>query len=67
MSGTQLQKEIISQLGHLSKDAMKEVLDFVYLIKKKSRAESGNASLSHKETVHLEEEFKDYKRLFPHE
>ncbi len=71
MNTSQLQKEIITQLSSLPKEAMKEVLDFIQSVKLKKNSKSPSAThsdnLSKSETTHLESEFDNYKTQFPHE
>jgi len=72
-----IEKLILKETKGLPPFALNEVLDFILFIKEKklkkddetfkSSLESELSLLDHKEMVHLEEEFKDYKELFPRE
>jgi hypothetical protein len=72
MSTAQLQKEIINYLNTLPKEAVKEVLDFVQFLQTKTGSGKKNihkqlSDVSESEIAHLENEFEDYKKLYPHE
>jgi hypothetical protein len=70
-----IEKLILKETKGLPPFALNEVLDFILFIKEKklkkdantfkSSLESKLSRLDHEEMVHLEEEFKDYKELFP--
>jgi len=72
-----IEKLILKETKGLPPFALNEVLDFILFIKEKklkkknysfsSDLESELSLLDHKEMIHLEEEFKDYKELFPSE
>jgi hypothetical protein len=72
-----IEKLILKETKGLPPFALNEVLDFILFIKEKkckkknysfsSDLESELSLLDHKEMIHLEEEFKDYKELFPRE
>jgi hypothetical protein len=72
-----IEKLILKETKKLPPFALNEVLDFILFIKEKklkkknysfsSDLESELSLLDHKEMVHLEEEFKDYKELYPRE
>jgi hypothetical protein len=72
-----IEKLILKETKGLPPFALNEVLDFILFIKEKklkkknysfsSDLESELSLLDHKEMVHLEEEFKDYKELYPRE
>ncbi len=72
-----IEKLILEETKGLPPFALNEVLDFILFIKEKklkknddtfkSNLEFELSLLDHKETVHLEEEIKDYKELYPHE
>jgi len=75
---TKIEKLILKETKGLPPYALIEILDFIQFIKekklKKTREDmfkdSLNLELSQmdkKELFHLEEEFKDYKELYPHE
>ena len=71
-----IEKLILKETKGLHPFALNEVLDFILFIKEKklkknvdpfkSSLESELSLLDHKEMAHLEEEFKDYKELYPH-
>ena len=71
-----IEKLILKETKGLPPFALDEVLDFILFIKEKklkknddtlkSSLESELSLLDHKEMAHLEEEFKDYKELYPH-
>lgn len=66
----QIEKEILKNTKELSEGSQKEVLFFIeYLkFKKKLGGISGDLSnLDDESKKHLEEEFADYKDLYPHE
>lgn len=73
MSTAQLQKAIIEKSKGLSDEALEEVLDFITFLKTKgvqSENDSINSALSNldkSELSHVEEEFYDYKKLYPSE
>ena len=72
-----IEKLILKETKGLPPFALNEVLDLILFIKEKklkkknysfsSDLESELSLLDHKEMIHLEEEFKDYKELFPRE
>ena len=72
-----IEKLILKETKGLPPFALNEVLDFILFIKEKklkknddkfkSNLESELSLLDHKEMVHLEEEFKHYKELYPRE
>ena len=72
-----IEKLILKETKGLPPFALNEVLDFILFIKEKkfkkddetfkSSLESELSLLDHKEMVHLEEELKDYKEIFPRE
>jgi len=74
----QIEKLILKETKGLPPNAINEVLDFIQFIKKKKvkkkREDIFKDSLSlelslldKRELSHLEEEFKDYKELYPRE
>jgi len=73
MNTTHLEKELLRYTKGLSKEALQEVIDFVqFLRKKKSKKTSNNLTeeltkLGESQTSHLEEEFANYKKLYPSE
>lgn len=73
MNTTQLENELLRYTKGLSKEALREVIDFVLFLRHK-RLKSPTNSLTqdlsimnYEQTEHLEKEFKDYKKLYPSE
>jgi hypothetical protein len=72
-----IEKLILKETKGLPPFALNEVLDFILFIKEKklkknidtfkSNLESELSLLDHIEVSHLEEEFKDYKEIYPRE
>lgn len=62
---------ILKETKHLSDDLLKEVLDFILFLKSKNQKPLTEteelSSLQHNELSHLEDEFKNYKNLYPNE
>jgi hypothetical protein len=62
---------ILEESKHLSDDLLKEVLDFILFLKKKNNPVSTESdilsSLQQTELKHLEDEFANYKALYPNE
>jgi len=62
---------ILKETKHLSDDLLKEVLDFILFLKSKNQKPTSDAqvlsTLQKEELIHLEDEFKNYKNLYPHE
>ena len=73
MNTTQLENELLQYTKGLSKEALREVIDFVQFLRQKRLKSSSNSlsqdfsTMSSEQTFHLEEEFKDYKKLYPSE
>jgi hypothetical protein len=72
MTTSQIQKTLYNYTKGLPKDALQEVLDFVQFIRQRTLKYSGKPSkkkpsLSFSQTIHLEEEFKNYKSHYPSE
>jgi hypothetical protein len=73
MNAAQIEKLIVQNSKGLSAEILQEVLDFIEFLKfKKSSVvkDSVQTSLSafnSSESMHLEEEFSDYKSIYPHE
>ena len=73
MNTTQLENELLRYTKGLSKEALREVIDFVQFLRQKRLKSSSNSLtqdlsiMSAEQTSHLEEEFKDYKKLYPSE
>jgi hypothetical protein len=73
-----IEKLILKETKGLPPYALNEVLDFIQFIKEKKLKQNGDdifksnleielSLLEKKELTHLEEEFKDYKELYPRE
>lgn len=68
-----LEKSLLESARGLPEDDLLEILDFIQFIKYKSSKKtldnlSGELStLDASQAKHLEEEFKDYKNLYPNE
>jgi hypothetical protein len=73
-----IEKLILNETKGLPPHALNEVLDFIQFIKEKKLKQNGDdifksnlefelSLLDKEELTHLEEEFKDYKELYPHE
>ncbi len=61
---------IVQETKQLPENLLKEVLDFVLLLKRKNKlGETKNdlSAMQLTELSHLESEFENYKELFPHE
>ena len=61
---------IVQETKQLPENLLKEVLDFVLLLKRKNElGETKNdlSTMQMTELSHLESEFENYKELFPHE
>jgi hypothetical protein len=74
MSRAEIQTVLIQESSKLPASALEEVLDFVQFIQRKFSRQSERDSISKTlslldahEKTHLEEEFKDYKELYPRE
>ncbi|MCC5924432.1 MAG: hypothetical protein JJT77_11660 [Crocinitomicaceae bacterium] len=73
MNTTQLENELLRYTKGLSKDALREVIDFVQFLRQKRLKSASNSLtkdlslMSAEQTLHLEEEFQDYKKLYPSE
>lgn len=73
MNTTQLENELLRYTRGLSKETLREVIDFVQFLRQKRLKSSSNSLtqdlsiMSSEQTAHLEEEFKDYKKLYPSE
>lgn len=69
----QLEKELIRYSKGLPEDALQEILDFIQFIRQKRLKKPVDdvtaelSDLSFSQTAHVEEEFKDYKQLYPSE
>ena len=62
---------ILQESKQLPDDLLKEVLDFILFLKNKSQDSSSEtrllSSLQKSELTHLEDEFNNYKLLYPNE
>lgn len=73
MNTTQLENELLRYTKGLSKEALREVIDFVLFLRQKRLKSSTNnltqdlSIMNEEQTEHLEKEFKDYKKLYPSE
>ncbi len=70
MDKTELKKELDQMLEQMPASLVREILDFAeFLLTKRDAASSDetseNNALSVAETQHLEEEFANYKALYP--
>ncbi len=71
MTTVQFEKRLIDCTKDLPVEALQEILDFISFIRSKNRNEkpdSFNSELSYlnkSQSEHLEEEFTDYKTLYP--
>lgn len=73
MTTQQLKKKLIKQIKELPKEELKEVIEFIEKIREKGSKKSQDnltydlSQLSTSQAAHLEEEFKNYKTLYPRE
>ena len=73
MNTTQLENELLRYTKGLSQEALREVIDFVQFLRQKRLKSASNSLtkdlslMSSEQTSHLEDEFKDYKKLYPSE
>ncbi len=75
MSKAELQKKILQETKNLPSDSLFKVLKFIELLKEqksgktlpKNNLEKALQQLNQESAAHLEEEFMNYKDLFPHE
>jgi hypothetical protein len=73
MNTTQLENELLKYTRGLSKEALREVIDFVQFLSQKRRRKTSDSLtenlsvMSSEQTSHLEEEFEDYKKRYPSE
>ncbi len=68
MTTTDLHRQIVSETTGLSADLLSEIVDFVQFLKRKKTnhlSVESRSDFSQKETQHLEDEFADYKSLYP--
>ena len=70
MTGNNIPEIILEETKHLPDDLLKEVLDFILFLKTKSHSSTDAQilySLQQNELSHLEDEFENYKLLYPNE
>ncbi len=75
MTTAQIQKKILQQIQELPKDTLTQVVDFLQNLKEKKSKnpvvkngiDYSLSTLDKNELSHLEEEFADYKKKYPHE
>ena len=73
MNASQIENQIIQNAKGLPADLLQEILDFIQFLKFKKAGviidsvQSNLSELDSSETAHLEEEFNDYKKVYPHE
>jgi hypothetical protein len=64
---------ILEETKNLPEDLLREVLDFILFLKNKTNISSSNTpqralyKMQQDELTHLEEEFENYKTLYPNE
>jgi hypothetical protein len=70
MTDNNIPEIILEETKHLPDDLLKEVLDFILFLKTKSHTSTDAqvlSSLQQNELTHLEDEFENYKLLYPNE
>lgn len=73
MTTTQIEQKLFQFTKGLPKETLLEILDFIQFIRQKKLNRTADnlsfelSALSKSQTDHLEEEFKDYKQLYPNE
>lgn len=79
MNASNYEQIIVSSIKGLPPEALREVADFVYFLRRitdpesfeeeqfRALVEQDLANLDENELKHLEEEFADYEKLYPHE
>ena len=68
MNAQQIEQKILQHTRDLPEKAQLEILDFVLFLWNKNKSMKADlSSLNKTELDHLEEEFKNYKELFPYE
>jgi len=70
MTPAQLEKALLEYTKGLPKEAMREILDFVQLIRQRGMKNRNSiraelTRLNQSQAAHLEKEFKDYRKLYP--
>lgn len=73
MTNTQLEEKLIQYSKGLPEDDLQEILDFIQFIRQKRMKKSVDnitaelSDLSYSQAAHVEEEFTDYRQLYPSE
>ena len=73
MNASQIENQIIQNSKGLPADILQEILDFIQFLKIKragiitDSVQKGLSEFNSSEVEHLEEEFTDYKTLYPRE
>ncbi len=71
MKRTDYEQLIVDGIKGLPRSRLAEITDFVYFVRERSaaskRIERALRQLSRDEEAHLEEEFRDYAKLYPRE
>ena len=70
MTTGQLEKAVLEYTKGLPKEALKEILDFIQFIRQKKSSDNLTSELTRLNSLqiqHLEEEFQDYRQLYPSE
>lgn len=73
MTSIQLEKKLLAYTKGLPKETLQEIIDFIQFVRqKRTKKPIDNITaelslLDYSQKVHLEEEFKDYKQLYPSE
>lgn len=71
MTPAQLEKTLLQYTKGLSKEALLEILDFVQFVRQKEFKKSPDnikselTRLNESQTSHLEDEFEDYRKIYP--
>ena len=71
MTTSQLEKQLIDQTKGLPRETLEEIIDFIQFVRLKNKKRSSNdlrselSLLDSSQTKHLEDEIKDYKKLYP--
>jgi hypothetical protein len=73
MKTENLEQQLLLTTKGLAKEELQEIIDFADFIRQKKMKKAPDnlskelSSLDEQEIQHLEDEFTDYKNLFPHE
>jgi hypothetical protein len=71
MTTSQLEKQLIDQTKGLHRKTLEDIIDFIQFVRLKNERRSSNdlrselSLLDSSQNKHLEEEIKDYKKLYP--